>query len=321
MPRKLNDPLRDHAWVEALVNSTRNTDILGDLCKFDISGVEIAPDELKRLLEQHGLVDWMPVPIKASKAVRKAITRIRPSLEEAENQKVLVRPVLTDDEEETRYTIMDEYHDSENHTIRFSERTQVVYDGVSRNLTFTKEESPEIRDQFNYLCSVYTDAEVSLMTKNIIKKHGAIPLRDNSGMFFMSGAVRSVTDSLGELFNSDLRNYLIKNGTCYFRPIGIANTEQNCTVMREALLSELDRALDAAEDYLDEALTSPKQRRTMAVSGALDQFESIGGRLILYEQSLGLYDTTSANTTDSYWARIKDSRILAEAFMKKELAK
>lgn len=282
MPRKLNKPLADESFITKVLNRTRlRSNVLGDLCSFDLNGVEIPPDKLKTLLDKHGLKDWAPVPIRRRTAARKAITRIRPTLESGE-LRVIVRPVHTNEPNVVRYAIVDETVDSNALDLDFSTRNQVVFRTDTGTLEFTGDVVPEILDMFDYLCTVYTDAEVKLMVKNIVTVHGCIWMNDMSGYFFMPHPLKDRVDSLVGLFR-DLQEYT--NQSCYFRPIAIMDDAENRSAMGEALIADITVELKDATDALDNAMDNESKK---GLNAALQRFKVANGKAKLYKDMLSL---------------------------------
>jgi hypothetical protein len=288
MPRLHPTPLADEGWLEKIIKQGRQMDSLGDLCRVEIDACEITPEKLETILQKRGLVDWKPVDIRPKTAARKAITRIRPELEEGD-LRVIVRPVQTDDENEVRYAIVDETTDRHTASLDFSIRNQVVFNRELGTLTFTQDEVPEIRELFDYYCSIYTARELSMMVVSCIRKHGAVSFNDGSGFFFLPASLRDdVTEPLMSLVNGDLQEYKTRpKAKCYFRAIGILDSEQNRNTMGEALLAEITVELDDAEERLSDILTdervSPRK-----VSAAVKRFQQAQGKAALYQDLLEL---------------------------------
>ena len=282
MPRHLEQPLADNNYLEQLIRRSRErSNVLGDLCRFEMEGVEIEPAELFDMLKKHKLEKWSPVPIRRKTAARKAITRIKPLLEDPDNDlKIIVRPVKTHEANVTRYAIIDEVTDQQALDLDFSTRNQVVFRSDTGTIEFTQDNVPEIIDMFNHLCSVYTDAEISHMVKNVVDVHGCIWMRDNSGMFFMGHPQKKVVDSLLAIFD-ELRP--LTDRYCYFRPIGILDDAQNRAVMGEALITDIKMALNDATESLDQSIKSSSKR---GLEGSIKRFQVAQAKAQLYKDML-----------------------------------
>jgi len=286
---RLETPLATKSYIDALLNRTRQREnVLGDLCRFEISGVEIDPVTLTALLKKYNLENWRPVTIRAKSAARKAITRIRPKLEDPENDlRVIVRPVHTDEPEVTRYAIVNEATDRARQDLDFSTWNQVVFRSDLGTMEFTGTPVQEIIDEFNYLCSVYTDRELKLMINNIIEKHGVIHMADNTGMFFMPHTHKPMVDSLVSLVD-DMKNASNSTPTlCYFRPIAIMDDAKNRAIMGDALVAELVSGLDEAKHMLEDSMGSESSRkRKIGMAAALKKFSEAQGKARLYKDML-----------------------------------
>lgn len=282
MPRHLKQPLTDVNYLDKMIARSREkSESLGDLCRFEVQHLEIEPDKLFDLLEEHGLEDWKPVQIRKKTAARKAITRIRKTLEDPENDlRVIVRPVHTSESDVVRYAIIDETTDTDNLDLDFATRNQVIFRKDTGTIEFTQETVEEILTTFEYLCSVYTEAEINLMVKNIVDKHGCIWIRDGSGMFFMSRTMKGVVNSLVKLFGT-LRDS--HGAECYFRPMAILDDEENRKHMGEALLSEIENELREANEALDKAAKDDSKR---SIAPALVRFNVANNKAKLYKDLL-----------------------------------
>jgi len=282
MPRHLKQPMQDTAFLDKVIARTRaKGDSLGDLCRFEVQSLEIVPEKLFELLKKHKLGDWAPVQIRKKTAARKAITRIRKTLEDPSNDlRVIVRPVHTAEEDVIRYAIIDETTDSDNNDLDFTTRNQVIFRKDTGTIEFTKETVTSILQEFEYLCSVYTEAEINLMVRNIVDSHACIWLRDGSGMFFMPEALRGVVDAMVELFTT-LRND--HGAKCYFRPMAILDDDENRKNLGEALLSEIALELQEANAALDKAAEDDNKR---AIAPALTRFSIANNKAKLYKEML-----------------------------------
>lgn len=290
-PRKfrLKQPLTDEDFLDRVIKRSRERgQVLGDLCRFEIKGAEVPPNVLFDLLKRHGLQDWHPVPIRKKTAARKAITRIRPLLEDPSNDmRVIVRPVVTNEPDVVRYAIIDEYTDTQTMDLDYTTRNQVVFRTDVNTLEFTQVEVPEIREMFDYLCSVYTDREIVHMVKNIVSNYGTIWLHDNSGMFFMPHSHKELVDKLVALF-ADLQTPADgqpEPTVCYFRPIGILDDADNRATMGEALIADITVELNEATQALDDAI---EKESAKTLSGALNRFKRASGKARLYKDMLEL---------------------------------
>lgn len=283
MPRKLKQPLEDENFLNKVITRSREkSDVLGDLCKYEVEDIEILPADLDRMISKYGLGDYSPVDIRKKTAARKAITRVRKLLEDPDSDlRVIVRPVHTNEEDVVRYAIIDEHTDLEDLDLDYSTRNQVIFRKDTETIEFTKNEVPEILDEFDHLCSVYTDAEVGRMIKNIINTHGIIHLQDRSGMFFIPRSMKDMADALVKLFD-DFSEYSEK---CYFRPIAIMDDEQNRATMGEALLAEVTAELAEAKFQLEKAV---EEESIKTMNSALTRFKIANGKAKLYEDMLKL---------------------------------
>lgn len=288
MPRKLQQPLADKDHINKLLKRAREkTDSLGDICRFDVQNLEIPPETLHKLLKEHKLEGWEPADIRKKTAARKAITRIRATLEDPENDlRVIVRPVHTQETDVVRYAIIDETVDEDNADLDFTTRNQVIFRKDTGTIEFTKDTVDSIIAEFEYLCSVYTDPEVTLMVKNIVGNHGCVWLKDGSGMFFMPFEMRDTVDSLVGLFEEFREIQVAKTGKpsrTYFRPIAIMNDPENRKVMGEALISEIKEELHEANAALDNAANEGTKR---SIAPALSRFNIANNKAKLYRDIL-----------------------------------
>lgn len=282
MPRNLPAPLADKNYIDALILRGRElSDTLGDLCRYEVKGVEITPKDLFDLLSKHGIEDWAPVDIRPRTAARKAITRIRPMLEDPENDlRVIVRPVHTPEADVVRYAIIDETTDVGALDLDFETRNQVIFRIDTGTMEFTKQTVPEIVDEFEYLCSVYTDAEITMMVRNIVNGFGCIRMNDNSGMFFILRSNKKIVDSLLKVFD-ELKGMTTQK--CYFRPIAVLDDAQNRATMGEALVADIGMELDKATETLDSAIANSSKR---GMSSAVKRFKIAKGKARLYQDML-----------------------------------
>lgn len=290
MSRRLKSPISDIAAVERLIANTRKNAkaSLGDLCRMDIQNIEITPPEYERILAKHHFEEFKPVDIRKKTAARKAITAIRPELEDpAAKLKVFVRSVPTVDERFVKYAIVDEWADVTKEDLDFTTRNQVIFDREDGTLSFTRDDVPAIREKFDYYCSIFTDPEVKLSIYNILSKHGAIFLQDGSGQFFVPITLReTITDPLKEMFSYDLPQYVrAERPICYFRPIGIVNDADNRQTMAEALLADVEREMEEAERLLTDSMSRDKHK-AKGVNGAVKKYKAARGKAMLFKDIL-----------------------------------
>lgn len=284
MPRKL--PQMDEKEVQKMIDRTRHLgNSLGDLILFTAQDVEITPEDLKGHLKTRiGNEAWLPVDIKKKTAARKAITRIRSDLEGGA-LKVIVRPVPTHNDNEVRYAIVGETSDRNRAELDYNTMNQVVLDKAQGALSFTGQDMPEIRRLFDKYCSVYTSQEVLHMTKNIMSKHYAIRLNDGTGMFFMPGSVRSVTDGLMALFNIDLSSGIYAGGPQHkviFRPIGVLNDAESRESMGNIFKSDISFDLAQAKEQLEKAMSHDKPHG-LTIKSAVERYRLAKSKAEMYQ--------------------------------------
>lgn len=281
--RRLEQPLTSETYLQKIIARSREmSPSLGDLCKFDVKGVEIAPEELLNLLTEFGLQDWQPVQIRKRTAARKAITRIKHTLEDPANHlKVIVRRVPTMEVNVIRYAIIDETVAGLD--LDYSTRNQVVFREDTGTIEFTQETNQAILEEFQYMCSVYTDSEIIHMVRNLISNHGCIWFRDNSGMFFMPKSMKDMVDSLVNLFNKLAER---TEQACYFRPIAILDDAENRATMGEALIVDLSMELQDAMEHLDKA--GGDEGSKLSLIAALKKFKIAKGKASIYKDMLQL---------------------------------
>lgn len=284
MPRNLEQPLMEQSFLDQLLSRTREREmVLGDLCKFEVKDLEIAPTDLFDMLKKYGLEKWTPVDIRPKTAARKAVTRVRKMLEDPESDlRVIVRPVHTKEQDVVRYAIIDEQTDHGELDLDFTTRNQVVFRKDTDSIEFTKEEVPEILQQFDYLCSVYTDAEIGRMVHNIVTNHGVLWMQDRSGMFFVPHLLKEkLADPLIALFNE----FREASEQSYFRAISIMDDAENRATMGEALIADITVELNEATRALDHAVG---EESTRSMNAALNRFKIASGKAKLYEDMLQL---------------------------------
>lgn len=282
MPRHLPRPLSDPAAVERMLKKTRSSKAtIGDLCLWSAREIEISPKALSDLLAKlHLEKDWAPVPIRPKTVVRKALTKIRPRLENGD-LKVLVRKIV-ENQEQIRYGIVSEERDLATFDLDYGMLNQVIFHKDTGDLEFTKAEVPEIVDEYEYLKGMYTQREVLRMTQNIILGHGAIPMRDGSGMYFLPSGMKEITDSLRDLYNRELDGTF---GHAHFRALPLYNTgaareEMGYSVKPDLLLDleEAEKAIRSLEEY-----ETPNALQTNA---AIQRFNSAQSKVQMYSQLL-----------------------------------
>ncbi len=302
--RRLDQPLINDDYVTQLIRRSRErTHTLGDICKWDIQGVEIPPDELFALLTKYGLERWTPVQINPKTAARKAITRVKDMLEDPGSDiKILSRRVPTLETDVIRYAIIEESVDLARLDLDYSTLNQLVFRSDTNTIEFTGDTIPEIVDMFDYLCSVYTDVELNLMISNIVNNHGCIWMNDRSGMFFMGHPHKELVDRLLLVFE-DLRERTKK--ACYFRPLALLDDEENRNTMGEALIADIGAELQDATEYLDRAI-SDESKKTL--NAALARFRIAKSKAQLYQDMLNINMT-------GIIARVDDADAKASALM------
>jgi len=287
--RRLDQPLLNDNYLDKLIRRSRErSNTLGDLCKWDMEGVEIPPDTLFKILTAIGMEKWTPVPINPKTAARKAITRIKHMLEDPENNlKIMSRRVNTAESDVVRYAIVEESVDLSNLDLDYSTVNQVLFRKDTETLEFTGNPVPELVAAFDYLCSVYTDAELKQMVKNIVNNHGCIWLNDKSGMVFIGrGQKADLVEKMLKLFD-ELQQHGGPGGTepdmCYFRPIAILDDEENRKVMGDALIADIGAELHDATEYLDRAIADDSKK---SLNAALQRFRVAKAKGELYEDML-----------------------------------
>lgn len=288
--KHLQQPLDSEAHLKKILRRSRErSPSLGDICKFDVSGVEIMPSELLRLLQEVGFEDWQPVDINKRKAAKKAITRMKHLLEDPANDlKVMVRRVPTIETNVTRYALIDESPDGTGLDLDYSTRNQVIFRENTNTIEFTRDVNEDILQEFEYMCSVYTDSEIALMVRNIVTNYGCVWFRDNSGMFFMPHPYKDIVDSLVKLFDG-LQD--MTDDTCYFRPIAIMNDEENRAAMGEALIADISLELEDAFTLLDKIASQDEpvqkgKRPRKTLGAALKKFKIAKGKADIYKEML-----------------------------------
>lgn len=275
MNKKLPQPLADEEIVQHLLETTRQGDTVGDFCIFGASSVEISPEELQQLLRQRGIARWTPVDIKPRVAMRKAISEFKPAMER-DNLKLLVRKVV-ENEEEVRYALVGEKKGLAR-DLEYGTMNQVVLNKQTGELSFTGKEVPDIIRMYEYLCGVYTQRELLLMTRNVLKAFGGIQLKAHGSMWFMPASARDIVNSLRDLYNRDIES---RYGTAYFRPLGILESEDARTIVGAALQQEIDADLDAAARSLRYILRDehPKQA---SLQHAINRVKEVKGKVQIY---------------------------------------
>jgi len=283
MPRALPKPLNDPAEILKMVDRiNKSDDNLGDLCIWAAERIEISPKKLQELLKTRGIDEWAPVSIRKKTAARKALSVIRPQLESGD-LKVLVRKVM-EDENYVRYAIVDEQKDLVRTDLDFSTRNQVLFNKEAGLITFTGDEIPQIVELYEYLCDVYTSREILLMTRNIILGHGAIPMRDGSGMYFLPSSMSHITKALKGLYNEDLHQTY---GKSFFRAFGIAASKTNKAEIVKTATADVMEGLQEAEKELREALTNDNVRPS-TLERMVERYKMVTAKADMYKQLLNL---------------------------------
>lgn len=287
--RPLPTPLANPVVLEDLLEKTRQSDTVGDLVTFSASDVQIAPEDLRDLLRLYGIEEWEPVPIRTKTAMRKALTLIKPRLEDGDDLKILVRKVVEDDQELV-YALVDEALDYVKVDLDYKTRNHIIFSKETGEISFTKEEIPEVVELYEYLCSVYTQRELIYITKNIILGYGGFPIENSGGMYFMPVAVREIVDALRGLYNEGIDE---RYGKAYFRALGIVNTEEVQQTMSEVALETLSQDLADAETHLNYVLSSPTSR-VSTITSAVNRFKVLMNRATMYQEILGFDPTEVA---------------------------
>jgi hypothetical protein len=291
MPRHLPKPLANRADVETLIKKNRSRDnSIGDLCLWTISEIEISPEKLDEMLEMNGIsADWAPVSNRPKTVVRKALTRIRPLLEDRNNNlHVLVRRVA-ETENHLRYGLVNEVADDKAFDLDYSMSNQVIFDKHSGELTFTGKVVPQIMDEYNRLLGVFTSREVLKMTQNIVLGYGGLPMRDGSGMFFLPYGMREVTEALRNMFNVEFQPYLERGGVSFFRALGVTGDVESREEMGAIALADINPEIDGIISSIKDAqgrVMDTGDVSSLTLTSLTQKYKIAYSRLSMYKQLL-----------------------------------
>lgn len=304
--RKDPQPLADASVVERLISRTRQGATIGDLVSFDASNIEIPPEDLKKLLESRGIQDWQPVEIRQKTAMRKALTLIRPKLESGD-LKMIVRKVV-EDEDELIYAFVGEEVDYVNVDLDYATRNQVIFNKKTGEVNFTKEEVPEVRSMYEYLCTVYTRRELVYMTKKILRAYGGILMKSSGGMWFVPSTVKHIVDELRGLYMDDINGTY---GKSWFRAMGIVDDEDSRATMGEALMDEIGTELEEAESALQSILNNESSRAS-TIMHSVNRFKVAKGKAEMYATLLQI------NLSDIEKKVDEASKLATEVLMRRQ---
>jgi hypothetical protein len=273
MGRRLPQPMADESLVQALLERTRGGATLGDLITFGVSGVEITPEALRELLLKRGIESWYPVDIKPQTAARKAIGAFKPAIERS-NIKVMVR-TAHEDASEIRYTIVGERRSASEKNVRYSQVNQVIFDKRTGDLSFTGEPIEPILKLYERLCQVYTSRELVLMTKNILRGYGGLPLKVAGGLWFLPAVGKDLSDALRTFYNKDLGAL----GNAHFRTIGVQSGDDARGILGSAIYQELDQEV---REILEAVRNATKRGNANQLSGLRQRIRIVQGKAEIY---------------------------------------
>jgi hypothetical protein len=286
MPKFLKNELLDADSVRRRIARQKDMDKLGDLVRWGLDSIKIRPDDLRELLKQRGIEEYMPVDIKDKKAVRKAIISVKNDLQSGV-LKIMSRK-MWDTDVEVRYALVTEEVNEIAEEMDYSTMNQVIFhkaDGTKAGISFSKagtDEERMILEKFDYYKSVYTEEEVRKVLVNVLDKCGGITMKDGSGFWFIPAAYKDKVDALRDLINNDIDK---KYGQAYFRSFALLNDETTKDGVASVFQMDIAAELDEAQKSLTTLLSAEKPTQ-LQLRAAAERYQTAEMKALMYQSML-----------------------------------